>query len=333
MRPLSYVTLLIALLSSAFVTFAQQGTIAGTVVDTTGSSVAHASVRLLLGGRAPDQETQSADNGAFSFANVPPGPYHLSFSAKGFAAKTTDGELHAGEALALPQTVLSLDRLTTEVTVTQTQAEIAEAQIKTEEQQRLLGVLPQFFVTYDHNAVPLTTKQKAELSWKTFTDPYSLLINGIGAGVDQARNTNKGFGQGAQGYAKRYGASYADFVTSLGMDRFVFRAVFKQDPRYFVKGTGSKGSRFAYAISRSVICQGDNKKAQLCYSSIISDFGTGFLTNYYYPRADRNTNAQLLQGGAIGLGANMGVNLFHEFLAKKITFKVPCLLWACPGKS
>lgn len=333
MRLLRPVTLLISLLSSAFVTFAQQGTIAGTVVDTTGSSVAVAQVRLLLDGRAPAQETKSADNGTFSFANVPPGPYHLSFVAKGFAAKTIDGELHAGEALSLPPTVLSLDRLTTEVNVTQTQVEIAEVQIKTEEQQRLLGVLPQFFVAYDHDAVPLTTKQKAELSWKNFTDPFSLIANGIGAGVDQARNTNKGFGQGAQGYAKRYGASYADFVTSLGMDRFVFRTLFKQDPRYFVKGTGSKASRFEYAISRSVVCRGDNKKAQLCYSSILSEFGTGFLTNYYYPRADRNTNAQLLQGGAISLGANMGINLFHEFVAKKITFKVPCLLWACPGKS
>jgi carboxypeptidase family protein len=311
----------IALLSIAPLAFCQQGTISGMVVDTTGASVEHAQVKLLLDGRAPDQVTQSSHNGNFSFANVLPGRYHLSFTAKGFAFKTVEGDLHPAEALSLPPIALNLDKLTTEVNVTQTQTEMAESQIKAEEKQRLIGIIPNYFVTYEPNAAPLNVKQKAELTWKLFVDPYVFLANGIGAGIDQARNTNKGFGQGAQGYGKRLGASYADFATSVGMDKFVMRAVFKQDPRYFYKGTGSNGSRFAYAVSRSLICQGDNKKAQFCYSSFISRFGTGFLTNYYYPRADRNTNAQILQGGAISLGASAASNLFQEFLARKLTLK------------
>jgi hypothetical protein len=82
----------------------------------------------------------------------------------------------------------------------------------------------------------------------------------MAAGVSQAQNTNKGFGQGAEGYAKRYGAAYADFATSLLLEKVALSTVFKQDPRYFYKGTGSNRSRFFYAVSRSVICQGDNRK-------------------------------------------------------------------------
>lgn len=306
---------------TAGISSAQQASIVGSVVDTTGASVAHVQVTLALNGRAADQVTQSADNGSFSFSNVPPGSYQLSFAAKGFALKTIPGELHPGETANLPPVSLAVGKLTTEVVVTQTQAEIAEAQIKAEEKQRLGGIIPNYFVVYNHDAAPLNVKQKAELTWKLFIDPYVVLSNGIGAAVDQARNANKGFGQGLQGYGKRLGANYADFATSVGVDKFVMPALFKQDPRYFYKGTGTKSSRFFYAVSRSVICQGDNKKAEFCYSSFLSRFGTGFLTNYYYPRADRDTNAQVLEGGAISIGAAAASNLFQEFIARKLTPK------------
>ena len=99
--------------------------------------------------------------------------------------------------------------------------------------------------------------------------------------------------------------------------------MFKQDPRYFVKGAGTKRSRFLYAISRSVICQGDNRKAQFCYSSFISRFGSGFLTNYYYRPADRNSTGVVVQNATIGIGGEALGNLFQEFIARKITRKKP----------
>ncbi len=313
----------IAFLAISPLAFCQQGTIAGIVADSRGAAVARAQVKLTLDGRGSDRETQSAEEGQFSFSNVAPGPYRLSFSAEGFAVKTIAGELHAGESLNLPRTVLTVATLTTEVNVTQTQAEIAQEQIKAQEQQRFIGLVPNYFVNYDRDAAPLTAKQKFELTWKTFLDPSAFVINGIIAGVGQAQDTHKGFGQGAQGYGKRYGASYADFVTSVMLDKVVMPSVFKQDPRYFYKGSGSKGSRFFYAMSRSVICRGDNKKDQFCYSSFINRFGSGFLTNRYYPAADRDKAGVIVQNAAIGIGAEALGNLFQEFIARKLTRKKP----------
>lgn len=306
----------------AHLALCQQASITGTVVDPTGASIANVEIKLSFDGRSPDQTTHSSDDGEFSFSNAAPGPYRLSFTVKGFALKTITGELHAAQTEAIPPTALAVEKLTTEVNVTLPQAEIAEAQIKAEEKQRLIGLAPNFFVTYDHNAAPLNVQQKAELTWRTLLDPYVFITNGIGAAIEQARNTNKGFGQGAQGYAKRYSADYADLAVALGFEKFVMPALFKQDPRYFYKGTGTKNSRFWYAISRSVICQGDNKKPQFCYSSFISRFGTGFLSNYYYPHADRDTTAQVIEGGMIDIGASAAANLFQEFLARKITPKL-----------
>ena len=205
--------LLISFLILAPVAFAQQATISGTVVDLSGASVARARIKLMFDGRSPDRETQSADSGDFSFPDVAPGPYRLSFNAKGFALKTIGGEVLAGQTLNLPPAALVIESITTEMNVTQTQAEIAQVQVKVQEQQRLLGLVPDYFTSYDREAVPLNSKQKLELTAKTWFDPSSFVIGGIIAGVWQAENTHKGFGQGAQGYAKRYGASFVDYGT------------------------------------------------------------------------------------------------------------------------
>ena len=96
--------------------------------------------------------------------------------------------------------------------VTPSQHELATEQLKTEEKQRLLGVLPDFFVSYAPNAAPLTAAQKFQLGWKTIIDPVSLLGTSISAGIEQARNNHPEFGQGTEGYAKRFGAQYANRV-------------------------------------------------------------------------------------------------------------------------
>ena len=182
----------------------QPGSIAGFLVDTSHASVAQAQVRLSFDSGGAERESKSGDNGEFSFAEVPAGTFKLVFTATGFSGKTITGTLQAGEALNLPETVLDVDTVATEVNVTQTQAEIADTQIKAAERQRFLGAVPNFLVNYDPDAAPLNAKQKFELTWKTFLDPSSFVITGLIAGVGQAQNSHKGFGQGAQGYAKRY---------------------------------------------------------------------------------------------------------------------------------
>lgn len=290
------------------------GSISGTLVDNTGASVPRGDVRLL-----PDRATRSGDNGEFAFTDVPPGPWRMNIAAKGFAAKTIEGELKAGETAVVPPVTLAVDSVNTAVDVTQTEVELAQAQIREEETQRLFGLLPNFFTVYDRNAVPLNTQQKFELTAKSWLDPSAFVVEGVIAGVGQAQNNHKGFGQGAKGYAKRYGAGFADYGTSLFLENVVLTTAFRQDPRYFYKGSGSAGSRFRYALSRTFICRGDNKKDQVCYSTLISNLASGFITNYYYPAADRDPARTILKNGAIGIGADALANLFQEFLARRIT--------------
>src|SRR5580692_11625819 len=132
--------LVLALFAVTPPAFCQEGTISGTVVDSSGASVARAQVTLSLEGGRPDRETQSTEAGDFSFANVEAGPYHLSFTAVGFAVRVVAGELRAGEISRLPTITLDVATFSAQVNVTPSRADIAEAQIKVEEQQRILGI-------------------------------------------------------------------------------------------------------------------------------------------------------------------------------------------------
>ena len=294
------------------------GSIRGTIVDPTGGAVAGAQVRLSREDPSPDQEVQSGDDGQFSFANVAPGPFQLTITSAGFATQASAGILRPGESYTVPQIAMSLATSVTEVHVVVSRAEVAEDQIKAQEKQRVLGVLPNFYVSYDHHAVPLNPKQKFELAWKTTVDPVSFGVTGVIAGIQQAQNDFSGYGQGAQGYARRYGASYADVVAGTLIGSAILPSLLKQDPRYFYKGSGSKRSRILYAIANSVICKGDDGHWQANYSGILGSLAAGGISNLYYPAKDRGA-ALVFESTLIGTGETAVINLFQEFVIKKFT--------------
>jgi hypothetical protein len=168
----------------------------------------------------------------------------------------------------------------------------------------------------------MTPKQKFELAWKTTVDPVTFGIVGAIAGVQQAQNSFSGYGQGAQGYAKRYGSTYANLVAGTFIGSAILPSLFKQDPRYFYKGSGSKRSRILYAIANSVICKGDNGHWQTNYSNILGSLAAGALSNLYYPSQNRNGPALTFENTAIGIGATAAANLVEEFLMRKLTSNV-----------
>jgi hypothetical protein len=295
------------------------GSISGTVVDPSGAAVAGAKVDLIREDRTAKLETLSGDDGQFSFSNAALGPFRLSITAEGFATTTLSGTLHEGENYNAPRIALALATEKTEVNVVVPRVEIAEEQIKEEEKQRVLGFIPNFYVSYVPNAAPLTSKQKFELAWKSILDPVTFLLTGAIAGAQQANNTFSGYGQGAQGYGKRYGADYADAVTSTFIGSAILPSILKQDPRYFYKGTGGARARFLYAIANSLICKGDNGRWQANYSNILGSFAAGGISNLYYPPQDREGAALTFENAAFEIGASAAANLLQEFVIRKLT--------------
>ncbi len=295
------------------------GSISGKVVDQSGVEIEGAVVTLKREGESSEMKAPSNGDGLFAFTDVPPGPFQLTISSEGLASQEFSGTLESGETLVTPLIMLVVPTQVTEVVVGLTREELADVQIKEEEKQRVLGIVPNFYLSYDHDAAPLRAKHKFELAWKSASDPVTLVGVGFMAGIDQAADRWGAYGQGAEGYAKRYGATYANVFVSTFVGGAVMPSLLKQDPRYFYKGTGSRRSRIAYALASSVICKGDNGRWQPNYSNVIGSFAGAGMQVAYLPANDRRGSGFVVSSALIRLGETSLAGVLQEFVFSKLT--------------
>jgi len=299
------------------------GSLHGVVRDREGTVCEGAHISLAQSGSAPARIAISDSEGRFVFGDVLPGPFQLTFSADGFASQTVSGVLGSGQSYEAQPVVLLVTTASSEVQVTASRADVEIEQVREEEQQRVLGAIPNFYVTYVHDAPPLTSKQKFNMAWKSSIDPISFLTTGAFAGIEQATNTYSAWGQGAEGYSKRFAAGYADDFIGTMIGGAILPTLLKQDPRYFYKGTGTVRARILYAIANSVICKSDSGRWQPNYSSIGASFASAGISNLYYPAANRDGLTLTFQNFFIDKGIGAAQNIFQEFVVRKLTPKIP----------
>jgi hypothetical protein len=295
------------------------GIVSGTVVDQMGAPIAGAHVSLTRGQPSAHLDAVTDSDGNFSIPNVAPGSFVLTIEAPGLSTRSVEGTLEAGQMYEVPQITLTVAPNVTRVKVTLPTEEIAETQLKAEEHQRVLGIVPNFYVTYIPNAAPLNSRQKFHLAWRSLIDPFTFGVTAGVAGIEQANDQFNGYGQGAEGYFKRYGAAFADQITGTFIAGAILPSVLKQDPRYFFKGTGTVRSRIGYAIANAVICKGDNGHWQPNYSNVLGDLAAGGLSNLYYPKGYRSGIGLTFTNMLVALGGDAASNLLQEFVVPKVT--------------
>jgi hypothetical protein len=189
----------------------------------------------------------------------------------------------------------------------------SEEEIRKQEQsQRILGVVPQFGVTSRQNAPPLTSGQKFHLFAKSAFDPFQFGLAGLQAGISQANNSFPGYGQGAAGYGKRFGAAMTDQVSSNFFSNFAYPVLLKEDPRYFRLGAGTTKHRIWYAVSHEFVGRTDKGNTRFSYSNVLGAFTAGSLSNAYYPESDRGFGLTMNRS-AVALLYGAGGNLIDEF--------------------
>jgi hypothetical protein len=188
----------------------------------------------------------------------------------------------------------------------------AAEELRAEEQQRILGVMPAFNISNVANAAPLNRTQKFQLALKSAVDPFAFVAAGLDAGIGQVGHDSPSFGYGAQGFGKRMQAAYLDTFDGGMLGNALFPSLLHQDPRYFRQGTGSFASRFWHAAISAVRCKDDNGRADWNYSNVLGNVAAGAIANTYYAPADRGPS--LVFGRALTVTAEGAVGaLFYEF--------------------
>jgi hypothetical protein len=299
------------------------GTVTGVVTDTDGAFIPNAEVTLEDVASKSKQSGVTDNAGSYTFAAVAPGTYLVHITAHNFSSwKVKNFTVQPGQTVQLEPVELGVEQITTAVSAI-TVEDLAEEQITNEEHQRILGILPNFFVSYEAHPMPLTRRQKFKLAVVVSRDPLTFATTGITAGIEQANDDFHGYGPGIGGYAQRYAASYGDRLSATFLGAALLPSLLHQDPRYFYNGKGSVIHRALYAISTTVICKGDNGKWQPNYSNVFGNIGSAEISTVYYPPSSRVSAQIRLTNTLIGISEGAIGTLFQEFILKHVTHGIP----------
>jgi hypothetical protein len=182
----------------------------------------------------------------------------------------------------------------------------AQEQLDKQLHQRVFGVMATFNTTRNRDALPLSTGQKYELFFRSASDPWPFVLTFVGAGIDQAQNSFPEYGQGVEGFSKRWGAGYADYFTGNLLGNAVLASMLKEDPRYFQKGTGSFASRALWAAGGTVWCKRDSGSWGPNYANVVGNLMGAAVSNLYYPSSDRTVGETVERGFTVTAQAIIG---------------------------
>lgn len=191
------------------------------------------------------------------------------------------------------------------------QHERAEEQLKAQEHQRVMGVMATFNTTTNKDALPLSPGQKFKLFFKSSTDPWPFLLAGAVSGIGMADDSYPSWGQGAQGYAKRYGAAYSDAFIGNFFGNAVLTSWWHEDPRYFQKGTGSGMKRFLWAASSTVWCKRDSGKWGPNYANVMGNLIGAAVSNVYYPASEHTVSNTINDGLTVSAEGIVGSEIIE----------------------
>jgi hypothetical protein len=167
---------------------------------------------------------------------------------------------------------------------------------------RLFYTLPNFLTVETPNVPPLSAGKKFKVVTREAFDYITIPWYAFLAGVSQAQNSEPGYGQGAAGYGKRFGAAFADGTIESYLTGAVLPSMLHQDPRYYQLGQRGFWYRTGYAMSRIPVTRTDSARKQFNYSEIVGSGLSAVISTYsYHPSADRNLpNACKIWGTLIG---------------------------------
>jgi hypothetical protein len=190
--------------------------------------------------------------------------------------------------------------------------EKAKQELHQEEKQRILGVVPNFNTSNIPNAAPLSPGQKFQLTFRVALDPFQFVAAALDAGYSQWRNDFPGYGRGGEGYAKRFGAAYADQFSGAFWGNFVFPSLLHEDPRYFRESEGTFKHRFLHSLASTFRTKNDNGTWGFNYANVLGNLAAGGLSNVYYPSSDRGAGLTFERAATVTAEGAIGA-VFVEF--------------------
>jgi hypothetical protein len=154
-------------------------------------------------------------------------------------------------------------------------------------------------------------------------DPVTFLTTGFNAGLNQAQDLDHSYGQGAEGYGRRFGGEYADQASSRFFKDFAYPWIFSEDPRYYRLAHGSGARRLFHAMEHTIVAHRDDGTRMFNFNEWLGTASAVALSNTYHPD-NRRGFAPAAESVSFSILQDMGSDVLREFwpeISRK--FKLP----------
>ena len=162
------------------------------------------------------------------------------------------------------------------------------------------------------NAASMSVERKFELFVDNSISLHTLALASLGAGMRQATDSPRGYGQGGDGYAKRFGSSMARVASSNFFGTFLLASALHQDPRFFPERNPTFGHSVKYSVQRLFVTRNDEGRDVANWPGVMGPLLSEGLANAYWPEQDR-TAGQTFERYGIDLAVRIGGNMFREY--------------------
>lgn len=247
------------------------------------------------------------DTTALAAATVPDSPDPQIYVAQAAGPQSTESATSRQAPAPQPASSQSQPQGATQ----QTQHQKAEEQLKQQETQRVAGIMATFNTTRNPDALPLSPDQKFRLFFKSAFDPWPFGLSAVVAGIGQADDSYEEWGQGAQGYAKRFGAAYSDYFLGNFFGNAVLPSLLHEDPRYYQKGSGKPINRMLWAASSTVWCKRDRGGWGPNWANVGGNLIGSAIARTYYPASYRTVSDTITDGLTVSVEGIVGAEVIE----------------------
>lgn len=162
------------------------------------------------------------------------------------------------------------------------------------------------------NKQPFGTGEKFKLAVNNSISLAAIGAAAVSAAYGQAVDIPEGYGQGAEGYGKRFGSGMARVASANLFGTFAIASVMHEDPRFYVRKGLSFGQSVKYSAVRIAITRSDSGKLVVDSSGLLGPLAGEFLANTYFPEGSRGVSDALIRYAA-DLGWKFGGNLMRQY--------------------
>ena len=162
---------------------------------------------------------------------------------------------------------------------------------------------------------PMTKSERLNDYLKKLANPVSVVSSSASAGIGQWRDSPDEWGQGGEGFGRRFASSFAQHIVTETL-LFGVSTALHEDNRYALSADRSTRGRILNAIKGTFFARRDDGGMRFSYSRIGAYGGAAIISRSWQPEDSHKVRGAFYSVSS-SIGMSIGMNVVREFWPRR----------------